>query len=521
MLSTIEMPTLKMNQIAESWLTGREYRTRWLPVAAITALGIVLRLWSPKFGEDLWYDETFSLMNARLPFGEMTHRLMLLGETSPPLYTVLLHFWIKLGTSDAHVKLFSVLFGVASIWAIYLLARRVGNSLAALVSCLLLSVSESAIYYSIEARPYALFLLLSLLSTYSFLCALNEPRAKRRFGSKTIWAGYIVVTAMAVYTHWFGLLLPAVHAVGLAIYRPAFFRVRHFTLSLAIVGCLCLPLAPFLINQIKLQETIGGFRWPGRPGPRALLDLALFTTGGHGLLVLTFALLIVALFRMKSQPWDKKMKKSMVFVSAYVLLPIIIAYAVSSITARYSFFVFRYFLPFVAGVYILIGVTLSTLGKRTAIAFFAAFALIAILSIVRHREAPQNSYSRLAAETCTEGDAGVLVAHLSPMSYFPSLHYRRCNVNEKMLWIEQAQGGHVIGPHLGDQMIDPVDLEDVGEAMKQYREVWLVIDPGDIGRATRAVWRTVRENNDFSLGSQEQFGKLILERYRKKPIPAY
>lgn len=239
------------------------------------------------------------------------------------------------------------------------------------------------------------------------------------------------------------------------------------------------------------------------------------------MLVLTFALLIVVLFRMRSQPWDKKMKKSMIFVSVYVLLPIIMAYVVSSITARYSFFVFRYFLPFVAGVYILIGLTLSTLGKRTAIAFFAAFAVIAILSIVRHREAPQNSYSRLAAETCTEGDAGVLVAHLSPMSYFPSLHYRHCNVNEKVLWSEQGESGHIIGLNLGSQMIDRGDLEDVGEAMRQYRELWLVIDPGDIGRGTRAVLRAVKENNDFSLGSQEQFGTLILERYRKKPVRAY
>lgn len=517
------MPTLKMNQIAESWLTGREYRTRWLPVAAIMALGIVLRLWSPKFRTDLWYDEMFSLMNAQLSFSEMIHKLMLGGESSPPLYTVLLHFWIKLGASDTHIKLFSVLFGVASVWAIYLLVSRVGNSLAALVSCLLLSVSESAIYYSIEARSYAVFLLLSLLSTYGFFSALNETRSKRRFGSKSIiWAGYIAVTALAVYSHWFGLLLPAVHAVGLAIYRPASSRpVRHFTLSVAIVGCLCLPLAPFLMNQIRLQETIGGFRWPGPPGPRALVDLALFTTGGHALLVLTFALLIVVLFRMRSQPWDKKMKKSMIFVSVYVLLPILMAYVVSSITARYSFFVFRYFLPFVAGVYILIGLTLSTLGKRTAIAFFAAFALIAILSIVRHREAPQNSYSRLAAETCTEGDAGVLVAHLSPMSYFPALHYRHCNVNEKVLWSEQGESGHIIGLNLGSQMIDRGDLEDVGEAMRQYRELWLVIDPGDIGRGTRAVWRAVKENNDFSLGSQEQFGTLILERYRKKPVRAY
>lgn len=514
---------LKTSTTGESWLTGRLPLPRWLPVVAIMALGVVLRLWSPKFGEDLWYDETFSLMTAKLPIGEMISRLLLGGESSPPLYTFLLHFWIKLGSSDAHIKLLSVLLGTASVWAIYLLTSRVANHLAALVSCLLLTVSESAIHFSIEARAYALFLFLSLLSTYFFASALLGTQPGQRFGSKSVWAGYTVVTALVLYSHWFGLLLLAVHAVGLIIYRPPTLRpVFHFALSMAIIGCLCVPLAPLLANQIKVAEPAGGLSWPGQPNLRSVLDLALFTTGGRGLLVLTFALLIVALYRVRSHPWNEKIKKSMTFVTTFVLLPVITTYVVSSASPRYSFFVFRYLLPFVVGVYILIGMMLSTLGRVTTLAFLAAFLVVPILSIVKHRDAPKKSYSRLSSETCLNVETGgVLIAHLSPMSYFPVRHYRYCDVNEKLIWNEGARRNDLIGFNINSGMINRADWEDVGKVLQEYRELWLVIDPGDIGKSTRAVWKRIQEDSDFSLESEEQFGNLRMERYRKGVALSY
>ena len=512
------MTALQVNNIPMAWLTDRERRTRWLSVLAIMSLGVVLRLWSPKFGEDLWYDETFSLMTAKLPLGEMMHRLVLGGESSPPLYTLLLHFWIKLGTSDEHIKLLSVLFGTASVAAIYLLASRLGNHMAALVSCLLLSVSESAIHYSIEARAYSLFLFLSLLSTFCFVSALRT-QPQKRFGLNSVWVGYIAATVLAVYSHWFGLLLPAIHAAGLIIYRPRTLRpVFQFALCLAMIGTLCAPLALLLAKQIKASELGGGLNWPGRPNPRALLDLALFTTGGRGLLILAFVLLIVVLSRVKRYPLDERMKKSMMFVVIYVLLPVITTYAVSSISSRYSFFVFRYLLPFVAGFYILIGLMLSTLGGKTALAFFAALALIPTLSVFKHRETPMNSYSRVSSETCFNEEPGVLVAHLSPMSYFPVRHYRSCKVDEKLVWNEDARRDDLISFNITTGMINPDDPEDVGKALQEYRELWLVIDPGDIGRRTRAVWRRIKEDSHFSLESEEQFGNVRMEHYRKDGV---
>jgi hypothetical protein len=225
--------------------------------------------------------------------------------------------------------------------------------------------------------------------------------------------------------------------------------------------------------------------------------------------------LIVALSRVKSHPWNEKMKRSMTFVTTYVLLPVIITYAVSSVSPRYSFFVFRYLLPFVAGFYILIGIMLSTLGRRTTLAFFAAMAVIPILSVVKHRDAPQNSYSRLSSGTCFNEETGALVAHLSPMSYFPVRHYRSCKVNEKLIWSEEARRDDLISFNINSGMINPEDPEDVGKALQEYRELWLIIDPGDIGRRTRAVWRRIKEDSHFSLESEEQFGNLRMEHYRR------
>ena len=108
----------------------------WLPVAAIVALGVALRWWSPAMKSDLWYDEVCSYTVAGRPFCSMMHTLYLGADTNPPLYTILLHFWLKLGASDTHVKVFSLLFATASIWVVYLLAKRLfGRRVGLISSC--------------------------------------------------------------------------------------------------------------------------------------------------------------------------------------------------------------------------------------------------------------------------------------------------------------------------------------------------------------------------------------------------
>lgn len=494
----------------------------WLLVAAIVALGTVFRLWSPKMGADLWYDEVFSLIIAQQPLGEMLHRLYLGGDTMPPLYTVLLHLWMKLGASDAHVKFLSLVFGVASIFAIYLLARQAAGKLAGVASCLLLAVSPLAIYYSIEARPYAIFLFFSLISNYFFVSAIQKDQVEEGDSSrlKMMPAGYWISTTLAIYSHWFGLLLPLTHAVGVIIYQPFSRRmIRRHILTLIGIGCCCLPLLPFLWKQIRLQAAVGESSWPGRPGLRSLFDIALLTTGGQSLLALTAAFFLIAYVGENHHTIQEKrvLKRNNIFFAAYTFLPVIAVYTTSMLTSHYMFFVPRYFLPFLVGLYVLVGLAASRIERKMAVVWVFVFGLVPLYEAAWYRRPPENQYSRIAAQLSLHDEPGVLIGHLSPASYYSILHYRRGSAaTDKVLWDPVSGGGYLLGYNVGGEMLDQNDLVEVGTELRKYRELWIVADPIGADPETQALGEWLRNDEDFSLVSEERIGQVSLEHYRLK-----
>src|SRR5262249_8915878 len=198
---------------------------------------------------------------ARRSLGELIRTLYLGGDTNPPLYTFLLHFWLKLGDSDTHIKLFSLIFSVGAIVVLYKAANRIAGSSVALISCLLMSTSQTVITYSVAARPYSLFLFLSLLSTHLLLSAIHQGRGSRqaRGSPNWTWLRYGALSTLMVHTHWFGLLVLFVQASAFVAYYPCSRRaLPGYLRSLVGIGICSLPLAFFLWNQIELQNSAGG-----------------------------------------------------------------------------------------------------------------------------------------------------------------------------------------------------------------------------------------------------------------------
>ena len=472
---------------------------------------------SPKMTADLWYDEVFSLIIARSPFGEMLHRLYVGGDTIPPLYPLLLHLWMKVGASDAHVKRLSLVFGVASIFAMYLLARRAGGKVAGVVSCLLLAASPLAGYYSIEARPYAVFLFLSLISGYFFVASVQEGHGEGASSRlKMLAAGYWVSTALAIYSHWFGLLLPVVHTAGVMIYRPFCHRmIRRHLLSLIGIGCCCLPLLPFLWKQVGLQAAVGESTWPGRPGLSSLFEIVLLTTGGRALLALTAAFFLIAYVGENRQTIPQKtvLKRNNEFFAAYSLLPVIAVYTISILTGHYTFFVPRYFLPFLVGLYVLVGLAASRMDWKMAAVWALAFGLVPVYEAASYWRPPENPYSHIAARLSGEDKPGVLIAHLSVASYFPVLHYRGSTATDKVLWDPATGGGYLLAYNIGGEMLASGDLVDLGSGLLQYRELWIVADPVAADPETKALDEWLRNNNGLQLLSEERLGQVNLAHY--------
>ena len=505
---------LKATDVAEELrpLASGRLLSRVCTAAGIAALGIALRLQSPKFKSDLWYDEVFSLINARLPFGRMMHSLVVGGDTNPPLYTILLHFWLKFGSSDAHVKIFSILFGMASVGAAYLLGKRLWNHVSGSVAAALLATSPAGIQYSIEARPYPMFLFFSLLSTYFLLSAIKTDSAR----TKMHWIGYGVATALAIYSHWFGLLLLPAHLSALLIWRRSALQIRRLFLAFCAIGVLCLPLIPFVLNQVRLQDSVGGFKWPGKPDMSAIRELTLFGFGGRGVMLATAVVLVWAFVGVWRSYRRQPFEKTLLFICCYVALPVVIVVVFGYLLQGYSFFVVRYFLPYLLGVLFLASVSIATMKMHFQIPCALGIVAISLATALQQWGSADNAYSSLAVRLSSRGNEEVLIGHLSPMSYLPILHYGVGSETHKVLWNSQNGGGYVIGYNIGGEMLGEKDLEDVADALKSYKELYLVIDPGDLGRSTRAVRDAVDSSQEFTKLTEEKLGKLSVIRYMRK-----
>ena len=176
-------------------------------VGLLTIAGAAIRLATTR---GLSLDEMTAADQAHLSFGALIARL---ADASgyPPLHPVL--EWITLreiGGSDLALRLPSLIAGVALIPVIAWLAREVFDRRTAVVAALFATVMPILVWYSQEARDYA------LLALFATLALCGAARIVKR-GAPSDWALYTVAAALAVWSDWFGILTVLTTQVGLLV----------------------------------------------------------------------------------------------------------------------------------------------------------------------------------------------------------------------------------------------------------------------------------------------------------------
>jgi uncharacterized membrane protein len=182
--------------------------------------------------ESLWLDEVSSWW-----FATDLHRALTAERTNPPLYYTLLHFWIGwFGTSEAGLRSFSVVPGVLSVGLVYALAKKLFSRGIALGSALYQSISSFQIYYSQEARTFALLVFLLLAAALALWNAMEAESPRRRL---IYFCGYTLAGALALYAHFIAVFFLAGFGVFVLLCRRK--QLVAFTASTATAVLLFLP----------------------------------------------------------------------------------------------------------------------------------------------------------------------------------------------------------------------------------------------------------------------------------------
>ena len=257
-------------------------------VAAVVVAGIALRFLT---SSHLWLDEALTVNIARLPLSRIPDALR--HDGSPPLYYVLLHWWIAVfGAGDVAVRALSATFAIATLPLIWLAGQRLGGRRVAVAALVLLASSPFACRFATEARMYSLLGFLALAG-YLFLQRLVERP------SIGVAVGVAVTSGLMLLTHYWSIYLLATVGVMFLV-RARRRRDWGALLPLAAMAAGGLLFVPWL-GVFAYQAKHTGTPWAAVPTFNAVVDTVRSWAGGGTdageLLNLVFiALAVLAVF---------------------------------------------------------------------------------------------------------------------------------------------------------------------------------------------------------------------------------
>jgi uncharacterized membrane protein len=278
------------------------------------------------------------------------------GDFHPPLYYILMKYWVAIfGNSEISLRIPSIIFGLATIYMIYLIGKKIFSEKTGLLTSILLATSGLAIYYSQEARMYMMAAFLVSAAFYLFL--------ERKW---IIFSLVLMLIGMTDYVSLF--IIPVFFIIDRKYWKKIILSFIPLILSFIIW-------LPIFIKQLASGISMAGSSWWNILGLPTFKNIALipvkFMFGRVRLndknLYTTVVILMGGLFGFLLYKSIKASKILWMWLIFPILLGVIISFKVPTLTY------FRY-LFCLAPFYLLLAYGVEKLGK-----FKLGFAIFLIV----------------------------------------------------------------------------------------------------------------------------------------------
>lgn len=352
---------------------------RWKLVISITVLAtFVLILFLGK-GQDVWFDENYSIIIAKKPVAEL---IRLTGvDAHPPLFYLLLKVWGSIfGWSELSLRTMSAFLSAATIGILVFLIRTLFTVRIALMAMPFLVLSPFWLRYGYEIRMYALAGLIAALGTF-FLAKAVSAKNEAKW-----WLFYATALAVGLYTLYLIIVVWLAHVVWLMVYHRKKLLQQQWLWAYAGAFLLFLPYLPTVVFQLT-HSALPGIGWTlnlthmWELASRVLIYTPEWSVSSWAALgIMIFVVLTVFLIDRSRQYLDSRERKSLSLFISLATVPFLF-FVLISLPMSQPFFVPRYLAHVSLFIYALFGLAFAigwskSNRKAAAIQGLIAFLLL-------------------------------------------------------------------------------------------------------------------------------------------------
>ena len=247
-----------------------------------------------QYGEwSLSNDELSALSRLRFDsFGELIERGVKISDFHPAGIQVFLWYWTKLfGNGVWVIRLPFVVFGVLSVYFIFLIGKRWFNETVGLLAAATFAVLQYPILYSQLARPYSPGLLFTLITVWFWTkIVFDKDKCLKDY------LGFSVFAALTAYTHHYSFLFVVIVGISGLFFLKGKNLWRYIFAGLA-VGVLYLPHLDVFMYQFGIGGVGGEDGWLAKPYPNWIVGYVKYSVNGSWIsFLILFALGLVGYF---------------------------------------------------------------------------------------------------------------------------------------------------------------------------------------------------------------------------------
>lgn len=363
-----------------------------IAILLILLIGLILRLYKIGFLNP-WLDElsTLQVSDPDLTFSE-THQLIMTREGFPHFYFLSLKYLSSIfGHSILLLRLFSVLFGMLSIFYLYKLAKELFNKNIGLIAACLMAVNGFHIYHSQEARTYSLLVFFVIFASYQLIKYIKNP-----VWSNTLLLG--VSIGLISNAHPLGILNVGVIYFTLLVFLYLSNDKVLIFKQLSLVSIISLIVFLPVFQIILRVSNISSFWIPD--ASLEIIKIAFLELLGDNIIIfyiylVSIVILFISLFyRLKNSKNEEERKLNKIWILMFLIWIIVnVGVIIIKSYIGISIILNRYFIGFLPLFFISLAYVLDLIKNKLAVKILVAcFAFYSLYFIIVEKQ----YYSRVS-----------------------------------------------------------------------------------------------------------------------------